>query len=120
MTIQDQKCDSCGKKVDILFPIRVLCETGKGYFEMQLKHYCPLCVQDTINGWVDADEKTSIVENWIIAWFKEGKIGYQILPSKEWAEEIYEKIKEGKDTEEVVLGTVTRRSIKEENNGDHK
>lgn len=56
MTLQDQKCDSCYNLVDILFPIRVLCESKSGY-EMQLRHYCPECIDTILNGWVNVTER---------------------------------------------------------------
>lgn len=53
------KCDSCGKIVDILVPIRILCETNGG-MEMQLRHYCPECFMEMVDNWElkgDKDEK---------------------------------------------------------------
>jgi len=48
------KCDSCGKIVDILIPIRILSES-KGGLEMQLKHYCPKCFLDITEEWEPND-----------------------------------------------------------------
>lgn len=44
------ECDSCGRVADILIPIRVLCES-KGGYEMQLRHYCPICFKDIVEEW---------------------------------------------------------------------
>ena len=43
-------CDSCNKIVDILIPIRILCDTDRGE-EMQLRHYCPECFVDITEEW---------------------------------------------------------------------
>jgi len=160
---EGQICDSCDRLVDILIPIRILCETRSGPMEMQLRHYCPECFDDITEGWEyeSDDEKEKVKrkerllchyydegqdiwhfripkrlkitgegirelfakivkrdfekEKWVIAWYesddKEGKTGYQIVSSKEYAEEVYEKIKDGKNCEEVVLGAVVKRDL---------
>lgn len=160
---EGQTCDSCNRLVDILIPIRILCETRSGPMEMQLRHYCPECFDDITEGWeyngseeektrprkekgiswsydIESDlwhfeiPKRSVItgegirelfakivkrdfekEKWIIAWFesddKEGKVGYQVVSSREYAEEVYDKIKDGKNCEEVILGAVARRDL---------
>jgi len=153
-----QKCDSCYRVVDILIPIRVLCEANSG-FEMQLRHYCPECFDEIIHGWNYKDKdgevekrkegflkfkhekerdiwhfqiprhftitgetlrelmsnvtgKEEKVISWVIAWYEsDNKVGYQIITSREDAEEIYEKIKAGKKTEEIVFGAVIKRDL---------
>jgi len=160
---EGQTCDSCNRLVDILIPIRILCETKSGPMEMQLRHYCPECFDDITEGWEHKGSEEEKVkqrkekdlfwsydkeldvwhfgipkrlritgeairelfahitkgnfekEKWIIAWYEsddeEGRTGYQVVSSREYAEEVYDKIKDGENCEEVVLGAVAKRDL---------
>lgn len=43
MGLIDCKCDSCGDKVDVLFPVAILDELPTGGEAMVIKYYCFTC-----------------------------------------------------------------------------
>lgn len=55
------------------------------------------------------------MEGWVIAWFesgeKEGRTNYQIHDSERAVKELYKKLLQKENVEEVVMGKVTRRDL---------
>lgn len=111
------KCDSCNKIVDILIPIRVLCETRNG-MEMQLRHYCPHCFMDIVDDWdYDGKEKKPKKKDeedvgWIIAWYfydKESKtymMSYSVWNDEGLADKRFIQLDKMKSVKEVVKAKI--------------
>ena len=118
-------CDSCGKLVDTLIPIRILCEVKSDY-EMRLKHYCPKCFWERVEEWESNGDEDEEEKSWFGCWLWQYKgklyVGY-LVGSKEAVTEKMNLLKERHEelnVLEVVGGQVVDRELyveDEENEG---
>jgi len=62
MALNDGKCDSCGEKVDVLFPIGILNELptgGEGYVQRWYCLSCKKLVEEEAEDTDDEDDKNT-------------------------------------------------------------
>lgn len=102
----EAKCDSCEREVDILVPIRILCETRNG-MEMQLKHYCPKCFWDITEGWGSRGDESEKDVGWIVAWKERflGK-GFKIKKSEDLADRFFNVLDKDINIEKIIKGKI--------------
>lgn len=103
------KCDSCEEQVDILIPIRILCETHGGT-EMQLRHYCPDCFINVL-GFVPQQEKKSN-KGWVIAWWISGVSRYIVQLLEKNADIIFDRRDKDPKVRELIKAKIIRWKVK--------
>ena len=106
----DGKCDSCDKIVDILIPIRMLCE-ARGGMEMQLKHYCSDCFIDVL-GFVPQQEEKEEANGWVIAWWKNGKSHYVVQLLEKNTNKIFVEYSKDPKIRELIKAKVVIWNVK--------